>query len=272
MRYSRKPALDKGILLVAFGTSMLDLALAAFGKKSILEGLPVHLITDNRARRELPSGWTCQEFSHLGPGDSRWVRTRAPSYTPFVRTLMLDVDQVVQKRGIRKFFDIPGDFVATPVLRWEPGELIYRIYADAFYQLGGGLPITLYGGALQLFNNCTSVRRLFSAWHNNWVQLGSGRDMPALNVAIQKWGGHLGEVPLGWHASSMRRDKDAIIQHSWGDEAFRLAFGLPRFSPNKKFDRGREVTDWQGVPFGGVFTPQRKVVSSGEYYDNQRRR
>jgi hypothetical protein len=241
---------NQGILLVAFGEPHLGLAEVAFGRKSILEGLPVHVLTDQPLKRcgRGPSGWTFSSFPEFDWTHNRWVRTNACLYTPFQRTLMLDVDQVVARPGIRKFFDLRGPLVLNATDKsWSPGDKVYRIYKEAFLKFGVRLPVTVYNGSFLLWDSCEIARQFFRQWHENWKALGMGRDMAALACAVKQAGISVTEVPAGWYAGNMREQRGAIIQHDFGDR-FRLMYGLPRCPENKPYDEGRSQTDWQFVP------------------------
>lgn len=228
----------EGILLVAFGKNFAELAKAAY-TKSVLEGYPIHVVTDRpngRIFAGLP--WTVTECPNMTVQQNREVKCLMYQYTPFDRTLYLDVDQVVPRPGIHKFFELPGNLVMTPVFLWKPGCKIVRLYKHAFAQLGAKLPITVYGGALLRFDRTAETVSLFKRWRFNWNANGRGRDMPALACAVQQWkreepGRAVTPVPQGWHAGFMRRDDKSIIQHAWSDAAdFCKVYGLPNWEAN----------------------------------------
>lgn len=237
-----------GILVIGFGKEHLRLARVALGQKSLLEGVPVHVLTDQPPSvvRELPAGWTHTYFSGFTWRENRWVRTQANRWTPFDRTLFMDADQVVKKPGLRKFFELPGELVLNPALRWRPGDKVYRIYREVMETLKVQLPLTVYNGSLIRFDRGAVADALFSRWHENWVLAGRGRDMAPLACAVKQLRLNVTEVPAGWYAGSMVEERDAIIQHDFGPR-FRLMYGLPRWPDNKPFDEGKAITDWEMV-------------------------
>jgi len=243
-----------GILLVAFGPTFSKLARVAYAERSILEGYPVHVITDKgNAKLFDGTGWGVTEVSHIRTQENREVRTQLHKYTPFDRTLHLDVDQLVPRRGIHKFFELPGNIVLTPVFRWRPGDRIIRLYKESFKRLGGELPICVWGGALMRFDRTAESADLFRRWRFLWNADGRGRDMPALAVATQLWQKDdprrkITSVPKGWHAGFMHRDDNSIIQHAWHNEAdFCKTFNLPRWMPRRHYE-GNIKRDWSWVP------------------------
>jgi hypothetical protein len=246
-------ARKEGILLVAFGATFAKLARVAYADKSILEGYPVHVVT-NRGLRSIfaGTGWTVTEIPHLPSSENREIRTQLHLYTPFDRTLHLDVDQLIPRPGVHRFFELPGQLVMTPIFRWRPGDKIIRLYKNSFQRLGAKLPITVWGGALMRFDKTADMVDLFRRWRFCWNADGRGRDMPGLAAAVQLWerakpGRKVTPVPKGWHAGCMHRDDNSIIQHAWHDEAdFCKTFGLPRWNPHRSYE-GNIRHDWGWV-------------------------
>jgi len=158
----------------------------------------------------------------LHEGQNRDIKTRLIEYTPFEQTLFIDADSVIQAKGVEAIFDYleDHDIVFNELHRWKPGDLIYKIYKDAFEQFYINHPISIYNGAIFAFKNSSATKQFFSVWNYIWKTLGSEREMPALSVAVGQWPYNplqVAHLPPNFFEPKIYNPA-AIVQHWYGPQ------------------------------------------------------
>jgi hypothetical protein len=172
----------------------------------------------------------------LHEGQNRDIKTRLIEYTPFEQTLFIDADSVIQAKGVEAIFDYleDHDIVFNELHRWQPGDLIYKIYKDAFESYRINEPVSVYNGAIFAFRKSPAAKLFFNAWNEAWKRLGSEREMPALAIAVYVFQKYVDAVvnPVTFKRSSTLQvahlptgffepkiyNPAAIVQHWYGPQ------------------------------------------------------
>jgi hypothetical protein len=200
-----------GIVYIAFGHEYEKLAARTIPYSRRFTKLKMTLFTNlpERRRKGKYPGVNVI-FLKMKDNQNREVKTQLYRYTPYDRTLYMDVDAVIQREGIEKIFGFEEDVVLNPYLRWGKGSKILNIYHRAFKMFGVSLPVTIYNGAFILFKR-RKTANFFNLWNKYWIKFGKGREMPCLCCAVKNSGVSVGEFKIKINIDSL--SSDAMIQH-----------------------------------------------------------
>ena len=219
--------MKKGIVFVAFGPEYDKLAAHSARKSREGTNFPFHVITDVRERDRHPL-WkevTNVSFRSLEIEDCRFVRTDMAYYSPFEKTLMLDVDSFV--RGSDEMLDehvfdalsVQAPIIMNEYYHWEKGDRILNLYKEAMKLFKCDLPFSVWNGAIIAFQNTYPISQFFQRWRNYWVEFGKLRDMPCLGCAAWQWERKyrmkIGKLPDGFFVVDCPSEK-CVVQHHWG--------------------------------------------------------
>jgi hypothetical protein len=159
----------------------------------------------------------------LHEGQNRDIKTRLIDFTPFEQTLFIDADSVIQAKGVEAIFDYleDHDIVLNELHRWQPGDLIYKIYKDAFDDVQVEDDISIYNGAIFAFNKTRIMKYFFIRWNHFWKMFGKEREMPALACAAY-WSFridnlNIAHLPTGFFEPKIYNPA-AIVQHWYGPQ------------------------------------------------------
>jgi hypothetical protein len=159
----------------------------------------------------------------LHEGQNRDIKTRLIEYTPFEQTLFIDADSVIQAKGVEAIFDYleDNDIVFNELHKWQPGDLIYKIYKDAFEQYDIHAPVSVYNGAIFAFNKTPIIKYFFHDWNIAWQEFGGEREMPALSVILY-WNKLISNLKVAHLPANFFEPKiynpAAIVQHWYGPQ------------------------------------------------------
>lgn len=242
--------MEKGIVYIAFDRDYDNVAAHAIAYSRQFTDLPICVFTnldeDQRSVKWNDVKKISFHYIKKSVKFNRDLKTKMFEYTPFDLSLCLDCDCIIQHKGIENLFDFSKEFdIALCVnLYWKENDSVLKIYKEAMKLAGSKLPITIYSGAFQLFRKTRRVADLYSFWNQYWKMNGSGRDMPALNCAVQNSGVQVLEIKT---ASSVfaaeHKQEQAIIQHRYTGD-FCERFGLPDYKPWKPFDTDPNNFTW----------------------------
>ena len=240
--------MTRGILLVAIGKDYERLAACAcrYGRK--FTDLPVLVVTDVKASE------ACQAWENIKgvefirglytQKNNRVPKLRMPFYTPFDQTLNIDVDAVIQNPGVEAAFDLLAkhdialNFFSTFDVK------IPQIYLKAMKRFGVMPPLPVYNGGIICFKTSDAIKDLFTTWLKFCEEAGRGREMPALNCAIQKHPAvKIAKLPKGFFEPH-GPNTAAVVQHNYSKD-FRERFNLPEWQEYKPFDSDPNDFRWR---------------------------
>ena len=166
--------------------------------------------------------------------------------TPFDRTVYLDCDSVIQKRGIGCAFRMlrNSDVVLYPCYKWNKNSEILRIYKRAMEMFGVCTPVTVWQGGIFGFVKNDRVKAFLYDWHMRWDIFGRQREMPCLMAAAYHNSDRLGigELSENIFAYECGLSDEYVVQHYTGGD-FVAKFNVPRL--NKKAPKGNvDDFDW----------------------------
>jgi len=242
--------LEKGIVYIAFGRDYDNFAAHTIAYSRQFTDLPICIFTnlDETQRSVKWDGIKGVVFKHVEKSVlfNRDLKTRMFEYSPFDLTLCLDCDSVIQREGVENLFDMTHDFDMSLCvnLYWKENNKVLKIYKEAMKRAGSKLPITIYSGAFQLFRKTQQTSDFYSLWNQYWKNNGSGRDMPALNCAVQNSGVRVfGIKTIDKVFAAEHKQENVIIQHRYTGD-FCKRFGLPEYRPWKPFDKSVSSFTW----------------------------
>ena len=244
----------RGIVYIAFGTEYDRLAANTIGLSCPFISCPITVLTNlpPKKRSKKWSEMTGINFVYLDilTCKNREVKIQIYKYTPYDETIYLDCDSIVRRSGIEKVFDhLSGkNIVFQHHKLWETVETkYYRLYRDTAKILGVDLPFRVCLGGFWAFRKLPETTEFFEKWRAFWIKMGSGRDMPALAMAIKKTGiDHAVVYKQQENYFSFGIHSDAIVVHRTGKDDLADYFGVPHYRANKPFDVGRS-DQWEMV-------------------------
>lgn len=222
-----------GLIYIAFGREYIRLAESTIPYTKRFTNLPVTLIVNRPCK--IPS--VNVVYVKMRDSQNREIKTQLHKWTPYDRTLYLDVDSVIQRKGIEKVFDFDSDIVLNKYLRWEKGDKVLNIYDRCMKKFDVKPPITIYNGAFILFKK---KPQFFDVWHSYWKKFGSGREMPPLACAVKKSGVSYENFKIKIAVDSL--NPDAMIQHDCNN--FLKQFNFPKFTRQTPFDSNPSDFRW----------------------------
>lgn len=242
--------LTRGIVMIAMGAEYEKLAAATIRHSMLHTSLPFAVVFNN----DTPAGDWSGLIVHRIIVDcqtdkNRLIKTQLYKYTPYIQTMYMDVDAVIQASGIERVFDglqnAPAVFQRHTT--WSKFKKYYDIYRRAIIQFDSALPVDIMLGGFFAFNRDPRVAAFFDLWRNYWVSFGCGRDMPPLACAVKNSG-------LPYHTITCQVDKlfsfgyrgDCIAVHRVRGDDLQKKFNIPEHKQNKPFDIGHK-DDWAMV-------------------------
>jgi len=234
-----------GILYVAFGNEYDKMAAHCLAYSRRYTSIPMTVITNlNNDQRHVKWKEVDNiEFKIIPESQdlNRKVKTSLNLYTPYDKTLYLDCDTIIQKKGIEDVFNyINNNSVTLNIYgRWNSEKKICGLYKRALIKNNVSLPINVYYGALTGFGKSDKIDNFFNMWNKCWIDSGSGRDMPALACAVKKSGINVIELSNKNRVFTWIIRPEFTIQHEYGRHLRRLV-GCSDFKQYKPFDRIRK--------------------------------
>lgn len=229
--------LNRGIIYVAFGEEFDRLAAATAKHTRIYTDLPMCVLTNLKKPSPEWDKISNVFFRYLPfpSEENRRVKVSLIDYTPFDKTLFMDVDALIQKKDVERFFDYLNNYDIVcqhyGCIHSTKGAslLVFRTYLKLAIMLHESLPIKLYGEAAFLFNRTKKTRDFFSLWKKYWMMMGCSRDMPGFSFAAK----HSGDLvrSLRHYEEQFcvnQEDERYFIQHK-GFTGFLKKFGLPEY-------------------------------------------
>lgn len=217
-----------GLLYIAFGEKFKKLAVQTIAYSRKYTDLPITILTNSKNREHL------EKLNNVNvvyiedvTANNRQYKTTMIDYTPYDKTIYLDVDSVIQRKGIETAFSkLDGcDLMCNIYGRWV-GHIPLSYYRTAMRLLKVNSPINIYYGALIGFNKTENIKNFFKTWNINWKIIkndmfrmtGMYREMPALACTIKKMNGNLKLKELNNMSKvfSWRKNINAIVQHEYG--------------------------------------------------------
>jgi SAM-dependent methyltransferase len=244
--------MNRGIVMIAMGSEYEKLAAATIRASLPNISVPLTIIFNTNT----PVGdWVGLDKINkivipINTDSNREIKVQLYRYTPYDKTLYIDVDSVIRRPGIEKIFDrlLTDHIVFQQHNRWEPFKKYYDIYRRAMKQFDCHLPINIMIGGFFAFRKTSDTRRFFDLWLEYWEDFGRGRDMPPLACAIQN---------SGIRHSIITRQTDKLFSFGFDSECIAIHrmkrddlrfFNIPEHIQNKPFDKGNNC-DWTPVYF-----------------------
>lgn len=231
---------SRGILYLAFGPEFDKLTAASARYSRKFTDLPMCVLSniDERSHMWKEVDGVSFQFVSLPTNQNRQVKVSLIQHTPFDETLFMDSDAVIQRPGVGLMFqhlhkhDLLCQRFGTIEHPRDPAyeaDFIAKTYDKLASILGEQYPIELFGEAALLFRKTDAAREFFDLWERYWVQMGSGRDMPAFCFAVKHAKCRTKVFgPDGVRFCKNAEDPFAFIQHK-GFPGFEKKFGLPEY-------------------------------------------
>lgn len=245
--------MSDGIIYIVFGKEYERMALRTVLLSRQHTHLPFFVITNISDRQpqwnQIP-GIRFLTFPKMNQDENRRIKTSLVSYTPFDRTLYLDVDSVIQREGIESVFELleQSDMAMNRYLQWNSGDRVLVLYHRHMKRHGVKLPLSVWNGAAIAFKKNQMVQKFFDKWMEYW-EVEKGREMPALACAVVKSRVSVCPFPKGILAPDIC-DSQSIIQHNYNSQGNRDwwdSFQIPRIRQYKPFDGSGSQSDWKWV-------------------------
>lgn len=231
-----------GILYIAFGEQYERLAAHTICYSRKFTDIPIVVLTNIKSRCEKWNGIKNIQFIDFDlPQDkNRQVKTSMIEHSPFAKTLYLDCDAIIQKKGIEKVFDLINDdrLLLNIYGRWS--RVAPSLYRKAFANAKLSLPINIYYGAICGFTKNEKTKQFFALWNRYWIENGSGREMPSLACAVANSKIAVKEIGNKDAIFSWKINNNAIVQHEYGRYVCKIV-GCADFHSFKPFDKNRIV-------------------------------
>jgi len=217
-----------GLLYVAFGSKFDIMAAKTIAYSQRFTDLPMTVLTNIKERCE---GWKKTKninFVYIKDStqNNRNYKTSMINYSPYDKTIYMDVDSIIQKKGIEKAFDKlnGGDLMLNVYGKW-PSRIPLSYYRVAMHRLSVTIPIIIYYGAFVGFSKTEKAFEFFKNWNRNWKKSGIKREMPSLACTVKK----MPELKLfrtgNQHGIfTWPLKKNFIIQHEYGARFWREFF------------------------------------------------
>jgi len=219
-----------GLLTVAFGVKFDLMAAHTCEYSRKFTDLPITVLTNipEEKRCEKWKGISNINFVYISSDQckNRHYKTSMIDYSPYDKTIYIDADALIQKKGIEKVFDrLEGKDIMLNVY----GKWIDRVplsyYRRAMALLNVKTPITIFYGAFIGFTKSEGARRFFKEWNANWKRSNIKREMPALACTVKQ----LPDLKLvrtgnGDKVFTWIIRKGFVIQHEYGARFWRIFF------------------------------------------------
>jgi len=217
-----------GLLYVAFGEKFDQMAAKTIAYSQRFTDLPITVLTNITNRC---AGWAKTRninFVEINDvtGNNRNYKTSMINYSPYDKTIYMDVDSVIQQAGIEQAFDkLNGNDLMLNIYGQWVGRVPLSYYRDAMKILGVSIPIIIYYGAFVGFSKTDMAKKFFLEWNKNWKKSGIAREMPALACTVKKMP-DLKLVRIGNKAGifTWRIQKGFCIQHEYGAKFWKMFF------------------------------------------------
>jgi hypothetical protein len=188
------------------------------------------------------------KFPGKNQRDNRLAKTRAFSWTPFDRTLMLDADTIIQNKGIEAVFALldDADFALMPhagFTECQADKRLPNIYKETMVTCKATMPMDTWDGGIIAWKQNETTENAFGLWNEYWKKMGKARDLPSFCCAIQASGAKVSKMPKYLSDSE---DYAAVVQHYYGKD-FLKKFGLPSYRLVKQQTNKTDfrLTDWK---------------------------
>jgi len=177
-----------GIIFLVFGEEFYKMAMKTISYSRKYTDIPFKILTNIRINEFDSIDNTRVEYMDMATRDNRQVKTTMINYSPFDRTIYMDCDAIIQKKGIENVFDMLDnrDIMLNLYGIWRDSRQSLSYYRITMDRLRINYPIEIYYGAIIGFNKTDAAKTFFSNWNNNWRKSGIRRDMPALACTIKK--------------------------------------------------------------------------------------
>jgi hypothetical protein len=211
--------MSNGILFVVFGEKYYNMALKTITYSRKFTELPFHVLTNIKNDGLLKITNLTQEYIGINTAMNRHIKTTMIRKSPFDKTIYLDVDSVIQNKGIESAFDLldSHDIMLNLYGVWNDGAKVLSYYRKAMARLKTVLPLTIYYGAFIGFNKTEQAHEFFNNWNANWIKSEIPREMPALACTVKAMK-HLNIKTIGSRDKifSWIINRAAVIQHEYG--------------------------------------------------------
>jgi hypothetical protein len=231
--------MQRGIVMIAMGDEYERLAANTLAVSLKNIKTPVTVIFN----REDPVGnWFALKINKIvvecETDNNREIKTQLYKYSPYGKTLYVDVDAVFQKEGIETIFDLLNgfDFIFQKHSEWKPGKRYYALYKWCMKKLKVDQPLSVYIGGFFVFRKGREAERFFDLWHSNWKYCGYERDMPALACALKTGNFCYRVVQRDLHGYfSFGINHPAIVVHRVKYDDLTAKFNIPAHQQNKLY-------------------------------------
>jgi hypothetical protein len=183
--------MTRGIVYVAFGKEYEQLAAHTLAYSRKHTELPFHVITNVPEDTQSSIWKTIPNLTMAVVPDAlsenRKYKIKLYEYTPYDKTLYLDIDSAIIRPGIEKIFDMleDNDVVLARRFKWAPRDLIPEVYIRMFRLTHTRLPVDAWHGALFAFQRDNEeARRMMDLWWDYRNLAMDYRDLPPLVAAI----------------------------------------------------------------------------------------
>jgi FkbM family methyltransferase len=248
----------KGLVYVAFGEEYDKLTAHTVAYSRKFTDLPVCVITNLEKRHPKWDEVNGIEFKRIAmrQDENRQVKTSLIQYSPFERSVFIDSDAVIQKRGIERVFEWLDDHdvmlrFRSVMTKEEPG--FWEVYTKMMRLVGEQFPLQVYSSAFFGFRKNEAARKFFEMWNSYWRLSGQGRDMPALACTAKRTGAKIRVVTNSDKVINEEINVinfENIIHHRWldrpGVKSFFEVFNIPQYNQHKPFDKKPQQADSSG--------------------------
>jgi len=220
--------MSNGLLYVAFGEKFDKMAAKTIAYSQQFTDLPMTVltnITDRCDRWEKTKNINFIEIKDR-TGNNRNYKTTMINYSPYDKTIYMDVDSVIQQRGLEKAFDkLEGNDLLLNIYGQWVGMVPLSYYRAVMGKLGVSVPIIIYYGAFIGFCKTERAQRFFENWNANWKKSGIRREMPSLACTVKKMP-ELRLVRIGNTAKifTWRLQRGFCVQHEYGARFWKIFF------------------------------------------------
>jgi len=209
---------SNGVLYLAFGYEYLIQAINSL--RSLRENhpnIPVKLLTNLPVNRSLKAGpfESCSFFDDIEIIDdenknNRRYKTSLYDYSPYDRTLYLDVDTIVQDEITTGFRYLDAfDVALKPIL--IPIDHVYE-YGDPHIPGLQGNEFAQWNAGVMFFKNNKDSEQLFQLWNKKYKEFNYGMDQFSLSNSIYNSDIRTYPLSLPWNAGGKTLDNPSISE------------------------------------------------------------
>jgi len=212
-----------GILLVATTTPTYP-KLAAICYQSLRKvGYtgPITIVTDmpKSGLKELPVNLievkVPLKYNIIRKFQSRWVKTSLHNYTPYDRTLFLDVDIVAVKP-----FDELWNYLDAADICMVQDPLNKKRIMRANTPIPDG--VTYFNAGMILWRKCEAIDNLFKQWREQWLH-SKMVDQPPLAKALEVTGVKPLQLPDKYNSIMSQKNSEHVFMHATGTEDTKIS-------------------------------------------------